>query len=232
MIVATITQLRTGRAKRLGDTGHLSAIDKQPTTKPVFAGPEGLEGDEQADRRHHGGLDKALHAYPVTHYKAWATELPHRAARFVPGGFGENLVIDGITEQNLCLGDHFQVGQALVALSQSRQPCWKLNLRFDVPDMARRVQVSGRTGWYFRILRSGHIQAGDRLQLTHRPNPDWTLARVAQLLYHSTNDHAELAAFAQLHGLPDNWRRLAERRIHSNGTEDWQSRLITPSHTE
>lgn len=228
MISFTIVELRTGRIKPLGNKGHVSAIDKHPACGLVLVGPEGLEGDEQADRRHHGGRDKALHAYPLTHYTAWAAELPQLTDRFVPGGFGENLVVDDVTEQDLCLGDCFRIGQVLVELSQSRQPCWKLNLRFGIRDMARRVQASGRTGWYFRVLRTGEIQAGSTAQLVKRPNPGWPLTRIANLLYQSTNDSKALSEFAMLPELPDSWRRLAERRIHSGQIEDWGPRLITP----
>jgi MOSC domain-containing protein YiiM len=232
MISFTIVELRAGRTVPLGDKGQVSAIDKKSTPGLVHVGPEGLEGDEQADRRHHGGRDKALHAYPLTHYPIWAAELPQQATRFAPGGFGENLVVDGVTEQDVCLGDRFQIGLVLVELSQSRQPCWKLNLRFNRSDMARRVQSTGRTGWYFRVLRTGEIQAGCTAELVDRPNPDWSLTRVAKLLYQSTNDSEALAEFAMLPNLPENWRRLVERRIQSRSTEDWRSRLITPEQPE
>ena len=229
MISFAIVELRTGRANPLGGKGHLSAIDKQPISGSILVGSEGLVGDQQADRRHHGGRDKALHAYPVAHYEAWTAELPQLADRFVAGGFGENLVVEGVIEQDLCLGDRFRIGPVLVELSQSRQPCWKLNLRFNQSDMARRVQTTGRTGWYFRVLRSGEIQAGCTAELVNRPNPDWSLTRVANLLYQSTNDPEALAKFAILPELPDNWRRLAERRIRSKSTEDWRPRLNTPT---
>lgn len=229
MISFTILEVRAGRTRPLGGKRHVSAIDKQPIHGLVLVGPEGVEGDEQADRRHHGGRDKALHAYPLKHYPIWAAELPQQADRFVPGGFGENLVVDGVTEMDLCLGDRFQIGLVLVELSQSRQPCWKLNLRFNRSDMARRVQSTGRTGWYFRVLRTGEIQAGCTAELVDRPNPDWSLTRVANLLYQPTNDSEALAEFAMLPELPDSWRRLVERRIHSKSTEDWRHRLMTPA---
>jgi MOSC domain-containing protein YiiM len=230
MISFTIVELRTGHTKSLADGGVVSAIDKQLTHGMVFVGSEGLEGDEQADRRHHGGRDKALHAYPLAHYPIWAAELPQQADRFVPGGFGENLVIQGVTEKELCLGDRFQIGPVLVELSQSRQPCWKLNLRFERSDMARRVQSTGRTGCYFRVVRTGYIQAGCTAELADRPNPDWSLTRVANVLYQSSADAQELAEFAKLPDLPDRWRRLVEQRIRSKSIEDWGGRLTTPAH--
>jgi MOSC domain-containing protein YiiM len=232
MTTFTILELRTGRAESYGPKGESSAINKRPTDRSLLATAEGLEGDEQGDRRHHGGLDKALHAYAVAHYEAWARELPGAADRFAPGAFGENLVVDGVTEHDLCLGDQFQMGKALVELSQSRQPCWKLNLRFNRSDMARRVQATGRTGWYFRVLNPGVIAAGAEAHLIARPNAEWPLTRVWRLLYHEVLDREALGAFLRVQELPDRWRRLAERRLASGQVEDWNSRTDTPRHKD
>lgn len=222
-----ILELRIGRAKPLGASGACSAIDKHRIDGACAAGPLGLDGDEQADRKNHGGPDKAIHAYAVAHLPTWADELPAQAACFRPGGFGENLVIGGASEADICLGDRWRIGSALVEVSQGRQPCWKLNLRFGVTDMARRVQESGRTGWYFRVIEPGDIAAGDKGALVARPHPAWTLTRTAHLLYHDRMNRNALAELAQLPGLPDNWRRLAEARLSSGRTEDWSRRLGT-----
>jgi MOSC domain-containing protein YiiM len=155
-------------------------------------------------------------------------ELPDHAERFRPGAFGENLAIVGATEADFCLGDHWGVGGALLEISQGRQPCWKLNVRFDVPDMARRVQESGRSGWYFRVIEPGMVAAGDSGVLTDRPHPDWSLARVSHLLYHDRLNRPALAHLARLPGLTESWKRLAEARLASGRTEDWSRRIETP----
>ncbi|MGO4561994.1 MOSC domain-containing protein [Rhizobiales bacterium 3FA27D7] len=224
-----VTELRIGQAVPFGPDGALSAIDKHKVDGPVRAEKLGLDGDQQGDRKRHGGPDKAIHAYAVSHMPDWAAELPHRAARFSPGAFGENLVLDGITEADLCLGDLWRVGGALLEVSQGRQPCWKLNLRFDLPDMARRVQDTGRSGWYFRVSEPGIIAAGDHGRLIKRRHPDWSVARVSHLLYHDRMNRAALAGLAALPGLPDNWRRLAAARLSSGQTEDWSRRIDTRS---
>jgi len=223
-----ILELRIGRAAPLGALGAVSAIDKHRIDGALAAGPLGFEGDEQADRKHHGGRDKAIHAYAVSNLPGWADELPAQAPRFRPGAFGENLVIGGASEADICLGDRWRIGSALVEVSQGRQPCWKLNLCFGVGDMARRVQQSGRTGWYFRVIEPGLIAAGDRGELVTRPHRAWTLNRTSHLLYHDRMNRAALAELAQLPGLPDNWRRLAEARLASGRTEDWSRRMETP----
>jgi MOSC domain-containing protein YiiM len=223
-----VLELRIGRAAPLGASGALSAIDKQKVRGPLPVGQLGFEGDEQADRRHHGGPHKAIHAYAIAHLPAWIDELPERADRFRPGAFGENLVIDGASESDLCLGDRWRIGSVLAEVSQGRQPCWKLNLRFDVPDMARRVQDSGRTGWYFRVIEPGAIAAGDHGTLVSRANPSWSLAHVSHLLYHDRMNRPALEELAAVPGLPESWRRLAQARLASGKTEDWSHRIETP----
>ncbi|RIK96655.1 MAG: MOSC domain-containing protein [Proteobacteria bacterium] len=224
-----VLELRIGRSAPLGSSGVLSAINKHPVQGSRPIGYLGFEGDEQADRKHHGGPHKAIHAYSISHFPVWAKELPDHAKHFRPGAFGENLVIDGADEADLCLGDRWRIGSALVEVSQGRQPCWKLNLRFDVPDMARRVQDTGRTGWYFRVIEPGSVAAGEDAKLIARPNPTWSLARTSHLLYHDRMNRTDLAEFAQLPGLPDSWRRVALNRLASGKTESWCCRVETPT---
>lgn len=224
-----VLEIRVGQAAPLGSSGRMSAIDKWKVHGPVQLGHLGLDGDEQADRRRHGGPHKAIHAYSVSHLSKWAEELPNRADRFQPGAFGENLVVGAINEDGLCIGDRWRIGSALVEVSQGRQPCWKLNIRFDVPDMARRVQDTGRTGWYFRVIEVGKVCGGNHGTLVSRPLPGWSIARVSHLLYHDRMNRPALAELAAIPGLPESWRRLAEARLESGRSEDWSKRIETPS---
>jgi len=223
--LARVVAVQTGTPRAFGPGGQLSAIAKTPVTGPVVVTPLGLMGDVQGDPGHHGGPDKALHAYPRCHYAAWRGDLPDCAAALTDGSFGENLVLDGVSEADLCLGDIFTLGSAQVQISQARQPCWKLNIRFATPDMVRRVQASGRTGWYFRVLDPGRVAAGDKLTLDARPHPGWPLPRAHALLYRDPLDRTALAEFAALAGLAASWRDLAQRRLASGAIESWQSRL-------
>lgn len=204
--------------------GARSGIAKSPVTGPVAVGTLGLDGDEQGDLRVHGGPDKAVHHYAQEHYPLWRTELGALPVLAAPGAFGENLASTGLTEQHLCLGDQVRVGSVLLEVSQSRQPCWKLNDRFGVPDMARRVQQSGRTGWYYRVLQAGTLQAGDAITLVARPWPQWPLARAIDVLYHQPLDAAVLQALAAL-PLTPSWRRLVAGRLARGQVEDWAPRM-------
>ena len=146
-----------------------------------------------------------------------------------PGAFGENIATAGLTEDGPAIGDVFALGTAVVEVSQGRQPCWKLNERFGRPDMARLVQSSGRTGWYYRVLRPGIVAPGDRLTLLERTAPDWTLARIWRAFYIDPLNRAELAGIAALERLADGWRAHAARRLESNRVEDWTRRLHGPT---
>ncbi|MGJ0506793.1 MAG: MOSC domain-containing protein [Methylocystis sp.] len=215
----------TGRLAPIGPGGPVSGVDKKLAPGPWRISAAGLAGDQIADARHHGGADKALHHYARDHYPAWRTEIGETAVLDAPGAFGENLSTLGWTEQEVCVGDVLRFGRALLQVSQGRQPCYKLNLRFSVRDMARRVQQTGRTGWYYRVLEEGVAQEGDTLDLVERPCPDWPLSRLSAMLYHDTRNREGLAAMAALPQLAESWRSLAQRRLQSGRVENWSARL-------
>lgn len=217
--------LLTGPVAPLGPRQVSSGIDKHPRSDRVWLGPEGFAGDAQGDRKHHGGPDKAVHHYAFDHYPRWQAELGGLPLLRQPGAFGENFSTHGMDESSVAVGDVFRVGQALIEVTQGRQPCWRLNLRFGIPDMARRVQDSGRTGWYYRVLEPGFVAPGDELQLLERRSPEWTIRRLRCVLYVNPLDRGELSAMAALARLPESWRRLAMRRLEANAVEDWSRRL-------
>ncbi len=216
-----------GRAVPYTRPGTRSGIDKKPLEGPVRVTPNGLAGDEQGDPRVHGGPDKAVHQYAWEHYAAWRRELPGRSALEQPGAFGENLSTLGWTERNICLGDVVTVGSTLLEVSQARQPCWKLNDRFAEPAMARQVQSTGRTGWYYRVLSEGELRRGDRMAIVERPWPDWPLSRLLGVLFDRVLDPVLLEAAAAL-PLPPSWLKLLRRRIETAAVEHWGKRLDGP----
>lgn len=225
MLTEVVPVVLGGRVVPIGADGPLSGIDKHPLPGPWRIGREGLERDAQADRRVHGGPEKALHQYARDHAAAWHAEIGPHPLIGQPGAFGENLSTEGWTEATVCLGDLARFGTALLQVAQGRQPCFKLNHRFGLPDMARRVQASGRTGWYWRVLEPGEAQPGDALRLQDRPLPDWPLTRLIDLLYRDTGNRAALTEMAGLAPLAESWRNLARRRLESGAVEDWRRRL-------
>ncbi|CAG2127195.1 Protein YiiM [Cupriavidus yeoncheonensis] len=219
-----------GQVRPFGPKGVPSGIDKRPLAGPVPVTALGLSGDGQGDPKHHGGREKALHHYAYDHYPAWRAELAELSVQAgpvlsAPGAFGENLSTTGLTEAEVCIGDCFRLGTALVEVSQARQPCWKLNHRFGHAGMSRAVQQSLRTGWYYRVLEEGELRVGDGLALVSRPYPDWSLARLLRVLYVDRLDYAALAEMAELPPLAESWRKLARQRVAKHEVEDMEKRL-------
>ena len=177
-VVATIISLQVGQPRTVGSRESSDSFEevwttgffKRSTSESLWLSTVNLTGDGQADLVNHGGPEKAVNVYPVEHYPYWLETLP--LPDLGPGAFGENFTTDGLMESDVCIGDVFEIGESLVQVSQPRQPCWKLARRWGIKDLALRVQETGRTGWYFRVLREGHVQAGNRLLLVERHHPN------------------------------------------------------------
>ncbi|QOJ32706.1 MAG: MOSC domain-containing protein [Gammaproteobacteria bacterium] len=215
-----------GPVRRLGGVlrGTRSGIAKQPVAGPWSVGHLGLAGDEQADLKAHGGEYKAVHCYAWSNYEYWRSVLPDQPLWQAPGAFGENLSLDGIDEHGVCIGDLWRIGSVLFTVTQGRQPCYKLKLRFGVADMPQRVQDSLRAGWYLRVLEPGLLQAGDACTLVERPHPDYSVARLLALIRDRETRPEHLAGVLGL-PLTPSWRRLFEGRLGGAGVEDWRPRL-------
>jgi MOSC domain-containing protein YiiM len=143
-----------------------------------------MAGDAQADLRVHGGPEKAVYLYPAEHYAPWQHELPEHAAVFVPGGFGENLTTLGLDENTICIGDILRTGSALLQVTQPRQPCFKLALRFADRRLPRMMMRNGRSGWYTRVLEEGVVERLSPLIIAERLNPQWPVSRLVHLISH------------------------------------------------
>lgn len=221
----SIRTVLAGTVQPLGNT--VSGIDKRPVAGLQRVESNGLVGDRQADLRAHGGVDKALHCYAWSHYAQWRSCLPGHPLFGAPGAFGENLSIDGLDEHVVCIGDRWRVGSALLEVTQGRQPCFKLNLRFGVADMAHRVQDSLRAGWYLRVLQAGELSAGDCIEQVACPFPEWTVARLLGMI---RDRQTQPEAIEPLLALPltPSWRRMFERRLRTARVEDWSPRMDAP----
>jgi MOSC domain-containing protein YiiM len=224
--------LQVGLPKDLGVAGAPNPMDrrwstgffKAPVTRPVWLGKTNLAGDGQADLKHHGGPDKAVCAYPALHYPAWRGELALPGLPY--GAFGENWTVEGLAEADVCVGDTFAVGEATVQISQPRQPCWKLSRRWRVKDLAARVQATGRTGWYFRVLTEGYVGPGQALLLLDRPHPAWTIARANHVMHQARRDQEAAAALAACPLLSVTWRETLAQRAETGRNPDPKRRLI------
>ena len=208
----TVDALLTGMPVPFRD-GDYSAIAKQPVSGAVRIGWLGLAGDSVADPVHHGGWDKAIHLYPQDHYGWWRERKPGHPLLEKPGAFGENIASRGMTEEEVCLGDRFSLGSAVVEVSHGRQPCWKLDHRFGARDVMATIVKTARCGIYFRVLREGEAEAGAMMELLERPLPQWSIARLFRLLIgggHKGEPDA-VRALADMPVLAEAWRERARK---------------------
>ena len=174
-----------------------------------------LDGDGQADLTVHGGADKAVYVYPFEHYDYWRSELPD--TELTLGIFGENFTVTGFREEELNIGDRFQIGTVELMVTQPRLPCHKLGIRFGRSDMVKRFLASRRTGFYFRVLQEGEVGAGDILELVSRDDHDITVADITQLYVREQNDPELLHRAAQLEALPESWRDYFQEQSRRSG---------------
>ncbi|MCC9656562.1 MOSC domain-containing protein [Rhodopirellula halodulae] len=210
-----------------------SAIDKCVVDDAIDVGAMGLAGDEQADKKNHGGVDKAVLGYCHPHFSQWNQEFPE--INWGPGAFGENLTLDGWLESDVCIGDVFECrrpesnpsdrddhsageldtkpSQGLrLQISQPREPCWKLSQRWGLPKLAVRVQQTRRTGWYFRVLNPGQVQAGATLHLIERPAPEFTIETANDILFAKPRDAEADLKLAACEPLSEAWKENLIRR--------------------
>lgn len=196
----------------------LTGIFKSPAKGRVRAGRLGLEGDAQADLRHHGGEDKAIYVYPHEHYARWAQATGRED--FTPGQFGENLTTLGLLERGVRIGDRFRIGGEdgpLVEVTQPRVPCFKLCLRMGDAEFVKMFHESGgRVGFYLRVLEPGEIGTGDEIERVHFADDAPTIAEIYQLLYFGSGDAAWADAARQAAStlaLSEAWRREFQKRL-------------------
>jgi len=188
-----------------------TAIFKTPVSGRVAVTRLNLAGDRQADLSVHGGPDKAVYAYPSEHYRYWREELPGTALPW--GAFGENLTVAGLSEAGLRVGDVLRIGSAELVVTQPRLPCYKLNARFQRPDMVKRFLRSRRTGFYMAVVKEGHLEAGDPIELVAT---DPSAIRVSEIvtLYTDKGNSGELLQRAlATAALPQTWRDHLRLRL-------------------
>jgi MOSC domain-containing protein YiiM len=190
------------------DEPWTTGIFKAPVDGPVFARADGIDGDGQADRSAHGGPDKAICAYSAEHYPSWRDVTGLGEISW--GAFGENFTVGGLTEDSVCIGDVWAVAGVVVQVSQPRQPCWKLARKWRIRTLTDQVVTSGRTGWYFRVLREGIVAAGAPLSLVERPHPAWTIAAANGVMHRGVGD---IGALASLEPLSQSWKLTLARRL-------------------
>jgi ferredoxin-NADP reductase/MOSC domain-containing protein YiiM len=188
-----------------------TGIFKEPVNGRVTVNALNIEGDGQADRKVHGGRDMAVYAYPFEHYKFWEETL---GRSFPFGQFGENLTVEGLSEETVRVGDLFRVGGVLLQVTQPRVPCYKLALRMgEGADFPKRFQDSGRLGFYLRVIEEGEIGAGDVIEPVDTDGRSVTIAEFIRTYLHETHDPGSLRRVLASRDLGDAWRIYLEKLL-------------------
>ncbi len=186
------------------DKPWTTGIFKEAVCGVVWMGKLNLNGDAQADLSVHGGPHKAVNVYPSEHYPFWKESLHLPDMPY--GAFGENFTTCGLLEDDVCIGDVFKAGEAIVQVSQPRQPCWKIARRWGIDDFVMRVKQTGMTGWYFRVMQEGYVEAGDSFALEERPFPQWSVAAANVIMRNRTADFQSAQELAQCPALAPRWQ--------------------------
>jgi len=181
-----------------------TGIFKEPIHHRRILRKLNLDGDKQADLTVHGGLNKAVYSYPAEHYGYWQKELPGMYLSW--GMFGENFTTEGLFEDNVNIGDQFQIGSAIVIATQPRMPCYKLGVKFGRMDIVKRFLASGLTGIYFKVLQEGEVGAGDVIKLIRRDDNNVTVKDVIRIYSVDKDDVQTMERAIKVKDLPDGWR--------------------------
>lgn len=209
-----ILSIQVGLPKTIQHHGRAvtTGIFKLPVHGPVLLKTLNLEGDGQADLRVHGGRDKALYAYSYDVYPNWIKTRPSNDFPF--GALGENLTVDELPEDQIFIGDIFELGEAIIQVAQPRMPCQKLAIKFDDPSILKQFMSIGRPGVYYRVLKEGIIRAGDSFKLIEQERVLASVLELFNLSQHGSDSLERLREILRIKSLEDGWRRRIEKSLN------------------
>jgi MOSC domain-containing protein YiiM len=188
-----------------------TGIFKEPVCGSLAVSSLNLTGDKQADLSVHGGSDKAVYGYPSEHYDFWRREFPTMQLPW--GMFGENLTTEGLFEDEVNIGDRFQVGSVELTVTQPRLPCYKLGIKFGRDDIIKRFLESGLTGFYFAVSKEGLLKAGDQIERIAKQNNSITVLDITRLYADTENNIDMLRRVVHIDALSQSWRRHFQRKM-------------------
>lgn len=211
--VLQVLSVNVGQPRAVVWKGRMvvTGIFKEPVAGRIAVRQLNLEGDRQADLTVHGGPGKAIYAYPAEYYPFWREQFPEME---IPWGmFGENLTVEGLLDETVHIGDHFQVGTAHVVVTQPRLPCYKLGLKFGRDDILKRFLQSKLTGFYFAVLKEGEVAAGEPIKLLHRDEHKVKVADITRLYREDKRNLDLLRRVVAVQALPEAWLEYFLRRL-------------------
>ncbi|HEQ3528744.1 MOSC domain-containing protein [Bacillus thuringiensis serovar kyushuensis] len=187
-----------------------TGINKKQVKEPVYLSFVKFNGDGQADLVHHGGVDKAVCVYTGDHYPYWEKELNQD---LVYGAFGENITVSGMREEDVCIGDMFELGEAIVQVTQPRQPCFKLAKKYNIPKLPLYFQETGYTGFYFRVLKEGWVSSVDTLKSLQSDPKGVSIAFANRIMHKEKQNIEGVKRILEVNALSSSWRKSFEKRI-------------------
>lgn len=177
-----------------------TGIFKYPVSEPLFLGKTDVAKDTVIDRKHHAGINKACFLFSADEYPFWKEEYPHLDWDW--GMFGENLTVEGLDESLVRIGDIYKIGSAVVQVSQPREPCYKLGVRFDDQKILKKYIEHGRPGTYVRILEEGEVKREDLVELIERSKNTLTVNQFFQLMFAKKKSPEILRLFMENDSVP------------------------------
>src|SRR5438876_131934 len=213
-----ILSLNVGLPREVTWQGKLvtTGIFKEPVNGPVMLRTLNLDGDRQADLTVHGGVDKAVYAYPSEHYSYWRTELP--GVDLPWSMFGENFTTEGLLEETIYIGDRFRIGETEAIVTEPRMPCYKLGIKFVRADIIKRFLASRRTGFYFAVAREGMVSAGDAVEFIGRDQQEISVADIIRLYAFEKGDVKGLRRAIEVEALPESWKGYFQHQLEKQLT--------------
>ncbi|MEK6658511.1 MAG: MOSC domain-containing protein [Campylobacterota bacterium] len=214
-----IISLQIGKVKSYGNKDSKDFSDKQWESgsfkevidTQVWAGKVGFIGDEVADKVHHGGTEKAIFANSYENYESWAKFLGLKTIPF--GALAENLTIFGFHESSVCLGDIHKMGSAVLQVSQPRKPCWKISKRWNNKKFTNEIYTSGLTGWYYRVLEEGFIEAGDKIEILLHDEAKISILDANKAFADPSKYRELLEKIANIPSIAPSYKTSVEKRI-------------------
>ncbi|MBM7572411.1 MOSC domain-containing protein [Aquibacillus albus] len=183
---------------------------KTSVNHPIWLSKTGFEGDGQADMKNHGGEDKALLMYPYQHYNYWQERYNRK---FQQPSFGENITVEDLTEENVHLGDIYTIGEAVVQVSQPRQPCYKIAEVHQIKDIPAVVTETGFSGYYFRVLQEGYVSPDDQVELIEEDTSKISISFVQETLFHQRENTERIKQILSNEAIAPSLRKTFEKRL-------------------
>ena len=209
--MTTISALYCGSIKFLKPEGEKTGIYKDPVESAQID-ENGIIGDIQADKRFHGGPEKALHQYSIYSYQQITQQFDELEGIAVAGSIGENISSADLDDTNVYIGDIYKIGEVVVQVSQPRTPCWKINSRFDNSKLAKFIAQQQITGWYYRVVENGLMKVGDEIELLERQNETASIKTFTQITLQHRPSLEELNLLINISGLNLEWKARLENR--------------------